>query len=155
MLVVLGMLLGEACVAQLRLHYVFLVEEVSRGLMRYPATFQTDIPTGLRGMFVHALLCVTGVHSIKASFLIFFYRLGRHVNKYLIFWWCVTFLTVASFATCIALVEYKCLLGSNDVLLYECTTSGDLKRQWRYVIAYCTLDAASDVSSKPPANEPC
>jgi hypothetical protein len=155
MLVVLGMLLAEACVAQLRLHYVYLVEEVATGLMRYPATFEEDIPKGLRGMFAHAILSVIGVHSVKVSFLIFFHRLGRHVNKYLIFWWCVTLVTIASFATCLALVEYKCLLSPNDVLLRECTTSGDLKRQWRYVIAYCTMDAVSDVLSKPPANETC
>ncbi|KAH6623180.1 hypothetical protein F5144DRAFT_495471 [Chaetomium tenue] len=140
-----AMKLAAACVAQLRLHYVYMLEDVSNGAIPIPATFVDDVPKALHGIFIQGILSITGVHAVKLSFLLFFHRLGRQIPKYIMFWWFVAFVTLASYAISIALIEYKCMLSSLDVIFFQCTANGETARQWAYMIAYCTIDAASDL----------
>jgi len=125
-----------------------MLEDVSNRSIPMPPTFLDDVPKALHGIFIQGILSITGVHAVKLSFLLFFRRLGRQMPKYMIFWWFVAFVTLASYAVSIALVEYKCMLSSLDVIFFECTANGETARQWTYMIAYCTIDAASDVLSK-------
>ncbi|KAK4247234.1 hypothetical protein C7999DRAFT_14670 [Corynascus novoguineensis] len=145
MLAALAIQLAAACIAQLRLPYVYMLEDVSNRSIPMPPTFLDDVPKALHGIFIQGILSITGVHAVKLSFLLFFRRLGRQMPKYMIFWWFVAFVTLASYAVSIALVEYKCMLSSLDVVFFECTANGETARQWTYMIAYCTIDAASDV----------
>jgi hypothetical protein len=148
MLLVLGINLGTAIVAQLRLHLIYEMEDVGNGLIPIPPTFLEDVPKALRGVFAQAILCITGIYIIKAGFLIFFYRLGHKITKYLIFWWIVALITLASYGITMGLVEYKCTLSSVDVIFFQCTSKEDIAREWKNMIAYCTVDAVSDVLSK-------
>jgi hypothetical protein len=150
MMVALGIQLAAACVAQLRLHYVYMLEDVSNGAISMPSTFLEDVPKALHGIFIQGILSITGVHAVKLSFLLFFHRLGRQIPKYIMFWWFVAFVTLASYAISIALIEYKCMLSSLAVIFSQCNANGETARQWAYMIAYCTIDAASDLLSKPP-----
>ncbi|KAL2192380.1 hypothetical protein P885DRAFT_47832 [Corynascus similis CBS 632.67] len=145
MQVTLAIQLAAACIAQLRLPYVYMLEDVSNRSIPMPPTFLDDVPKALHGIFIQGILSITGVHAVKLSFLLFFRRLGRQMPKYMVFWWFVAFVTLASYAVSIALVEYKCMLSSLDVIFFECTANGETARQWTYMIAYCTIDAASDV----------
>lgn len=152
MMAALGIQLAAACVAQLRLHYVYMLEDVSNAVIPIPPTFIDDVPKALHGIFIQGILSITGVHAVKLSFLLFFHRLGRQIPKYIMFWWFVAFVTLASYAISIALIEYKCMLSSLDVIFFQCTANGETTRQWAYMIAYCTIDAASDLLSKRLAN---
>lgn len=155
MLVALGIQLASACVAQLRLNYVYTMEDVSNGLIPVPSTFLEDIPLGLHGMFIQGVLSITGIHAVKLSFLIFFYRLGHRITEYLILWCIVAFVALASYGISMGLLEYKCVLSSLDVVFSQCTTKVEIERQWRYMITYCTVDAVSDIlSTKPPSKLP-
>ncbi|KAH6847735.1 hypothetical protein B0I37DRAFT_150748 [Chaetomium sp. MPI-CAGE-AT-0009] len=145
MMVALGIQLAAACVAQLRLHYVYMLEDVSNGSIPMPSTFLEDVPKALHGIFIQGILSITGVHAVKLSFLLFFHRLGRQIPKYILFWWFVAFVTLASYGISIALIEYKCMLSSLEVIFFECTANGETARQWTYMVAYCTIDAASDL----------
>lgn len=70
----------------------------------------------LRSEVVTISFCFTGLWMIKLSFLVFFRRLGQKVRRQRIWWWCVTGLTVATWATCIGTMSFKCLLGSLDYI---------------------------------------
>jgi hypothetical protein len=146
----LALQLASACVAQLHLDYVYTMEDDSNGRIAIPPTFLDDMPKALHGMVIHGVLSITGVHAVKLSFLLFFYRLGRKIPNYVIFWWFVTFVVVASYAISIALIEYRCMLSSLQILLTECVIPGEVSRQWTRLTVYCTIDAASDVLSKAP-----
>ena len=152
MLFALALQLASACVAQLRLDYVYTMEDVSNGRIAIPPTFLDDMPKALHSMVIHGVLSITGVHAVKLSFLLFFYRLGRKIPNYIIFWWFVTFVVVASYAISIALIEYRCMLSPLRILLTECVIPGEVSRQWTRLTVYCTIDAASDVLSKAPKN---
>ncbi|KAK0736792.1 hypothetical protein B0T21DRAFT_289165 [Apiosordaria backusii] len=145
MLIVLGMILASAIVAQLRLHYVYMMEDVGNGLIPMPPTFMEDVPKALLGVFAQGLLGSIGVYAVKLSFLLFFYRLGNQITSYLVFWWCVALVTLASFGVTMGLLEYKCMLSGLEVIFFECTSKTDIAREWRNMIIYCTLDAFSDV----------
>lgn len=148
--VVLGIQLATAVVAQLRLDLVYEIEDVGNGLIQPPPTFLEDVPKGLHGVFAQAILCVTGIYAIKMSFLIFFYRLGHHITKYLVLWWIVAIITIASYGITMGLVEYKCMLSDVEVIFFQCTSKEDIAREWRNMIAYCSIDAVTDVLSKGP-----
>ncbi|KAH6615964.1 hypothetical protein B0J18DRAFT_293457 [Chaetomium sp. MPI-SDFR-AT-0129] len=145
MMVALALQLAAAIVAQLRLSYVYELEDVSNQIIPMPETFIDDVPKALHGIFIQGILSITGVHLVKLSFLLFFYRLGSAITQYRIFWRCVAFVTLASYAISIALIEYKCMLSDLQVIFFECTANGETARQWTYMVAYCTIDAASDV----------
>ncbi|KAK4171532.1 hypothetical protein QBC36DRAFT_199132 [Triangularia setosa] len=145
MLVVLGMVMGTAINAQLRLHYVYIMEDVGNGLIPMPPTFMEDVPRALHGVFAQGLLGTIGIYAVKLSFLLFFYRLGNQITFYLIFWWCVALITLISFGVNMGLLEYKCMLSGLEVIFFECTSKADIRREWRNMIIYCTLDAFTDV----------
>lgn len=154
MLIVLGMLMGCAIVAQLRLHYVYIMEDVGNGLIPMPPTFMEDVPKALYGVFAQGLLGTIGIYAVKLSFLLFFYRLGNQITSYLIFWWCVALITLASFGVNMGLLEYKCMLSGLEVIFFECTSKADIAREWRNMIIYCTLDAFTDVLSMSNSSIP-
>ncbi|KAK4152727.1 hypothetical protein C8A00DRAFT_15996 [Chaetomidium leptoderma] len=140
-----AMKLADACLAQIRLPYVYTMEDVANGLAPMPPTFMEDVGNAVRGMFAHGVLSITGIHAVKISFLLFFHRLGRHITGYLVFWWLVTIVTVGSYAISMALLEHKCTLSPLNVIFFECNSKSEFLRQWRYMITYCTVDALSDV----------
>ena len=147
MLAALGMQLAAACVAQLRLHHVYTMEDVSNGVIPVPSTFMDNMRMGLHGMYIQGVLSITGIHAVKLSFLIFFFRLGRHVTEHLVLWCIASFVSLASFAISLGLLESKCTLSSLEVVILECTTKAAVDRQRSYTIAYCTIDAVSDILS--------
>lgn len=56
----------------------------------------------------------TSLWSVKLSVLVFFRRLGQKFRGQKTWWWCVTSLTVATWATCIGSMPITCLVGSLD-----------------------------------------
>ncbi|KAK4206356.1 hypothetical protein QBC37DRAFT_300964 [Rhypophila decipiens] len=145
-LFVLGIILGCAIVGQIRLHYVYTMEDVGNGLTTViPPTFFEDIPKALIAVFSEAVMCTVGIYAVKLNFLLFFHRLGGQIQQYLIFWWVVLVITVGCFATTVALFEYKCTLSDIIVIVTECTSKTDIAREWRNVILTCSLDAFTDV----------
>ncbi len=147
MLAALCMQLAAACVAQLRLDHVYTMEDVSNGVIPVPPTFMENMRMGLYGMYIQGVLSITGIHAVKLSFLIFFLRLGRHVTEHFVLWCIAAFVSLASFAISIGLLESKCTLSSLEIVITQCTTKAAVDRQRTYMVAYCTIDAVSDILS--------
>lgn len=59
--------------------------------------------------------------SVKISVLAFFYRFGHRVRRLRIWWWCVLGLTMLTWAICVGVLQYWCLLGSADYIICELT----------------------------------
>lgn len=59
----------------------------------------------------------TSLWIVKLSFLVFFRRLGQRVRGQKIWWWCVAGFTVATWATCIGTIAFKCLVRSLDFII--------------------------------------
>ncbi|KAL2266741.1 hypothetical protein VTJ83DRAFT_6093 [Remersonia thermophila] len=141
------LIMGAACVwAQLRLEWVYLVEDVFNKVVPMPKTFlDRDLYMALHGILVQGILGYTGVHAVKLSFLLFFRRLGGGLLEYTIFWWVVAVVTLASYVVCMATIDYPCMTGSLEVLFLRCTDPERSVVQWHAMIAYCTVDVVSDI----------
>lgn len=74
------------------------------------------VRTSFRAQFVIISIYYTSLWIIKLSFLVFFRRLGHNVRGQKIWWWCVTALTIATWATCIGTTEFKCFLRPLDYI---------------------------------------
>ncbi|KAK3681603.1 hypothetical protein B0T22DRAFT_522746, partial [Podospora appendiculata] len=72
---------------------------------------------------------------IKMNFLVFFFRIGRKLREYLIFWWVVTATTAACFLVTIGLPNYRCIRGGN------CICDPVFEFQW---VFSCVGDVVTD-----------
>ena len=81
-------------------------------LLKPPPDILSQVKTFLRGLFVAYVLFYTCLWCIKLSFLLFYWKFVNHVRRQRILWWAVLVFTVASYAVCLGLVDYSCLLGS-------------------------------------------
>lgn len=151
MLGVLVLALGSAIVSQLRLHFVYIVDDVGNGVIPMPPTFLEDVPKAFTGVFSLMVLCTVGIYAVKLNFLLFFRRLGGQITEYTILWWIVTLATIVCFGATFGVFEYKCTLSDNNVIFFVCSSKTEIARSWRNMIISCTLDAFTDVLSKTPA----
>jgi hypothetical protein len=71
----------------------------------------TQAQRGLRAFGIAILLSYFGIWSIKLDFLLFFKRPGTQITTYLVFWWAVLFVTMASGAVNLGLYQYQCVFG--------------------------------------------
>ncbi|KAL1841245.1 hypothetical protein VTJ49DRAFT_7313 [Mycothermus thermophilus] len=141
------LIMGAASIwAQLRLQWVYLLEDVFNRVVPMPKTFlDHDIYMALHGILVQGILGYTGVHAVKLSFLLFFRRLGGGLLEYNIFWWIVAVFTLGSYIVCMATIDYPCMTGSLETLFLHCNNLEKSAMQWRMMIAYCTIDVVSDI----------
>ena len=76
--------------------------------------------------FFHAnlallILLLSCLWSVKISVLVFFRRLGQQVRRQKLWWWFVMGFTILTWAICIGVLQYWCLIGSADYILGELT----------------------------------
>lgn len=75
------------------------------------------------------ILFYTGLWLIKASMLVFFYKVGSIVKAHRIWIWVVTGVTAAAYAAGIATIPYDCSLTSTEHILRKLLTF-----RWRHVL---------------------
>ncbi|KAK3331781.1 hypothetical protein B0T19DRAFT_456129 [Cercophora scortea] len=131
MIFALAVQLGLCLVTQLLLDYIHTFEDFGDGMGLVPVPAVSLI----RGAFAQAILCWVGIYTIKMNFLVFFFRIGRKLREYLIFWWVVTAVTAGSFIVTIGLLNYKCINGGN------CIGDPVFEVQW---IFSCVADIVTD-----------
>lgn len=127
---------------------------VSSGSLPVPEVFLDVASKALRGMQLQASLCIVGVHLVKVSFLIFFYRLGSYIRNYLDLWCSATFVTLASLAVCMGLVDYKRLLGHAAVMIFQRAQKDSIDWEWLQIGIYCAIDVFSDLCSTSSTTTP-
>ena len=88
--------------------------------------------------------------AIKISFLLFFKRLGKNVQRQKIMWWLIFGFTLATYFVCLGLVPYPCLIASRDTLSSFCTRNLSVNFQLTTIKLSCACDVITDFLSSPP-----
>ena len=89
---------------------------VAAGQLPPPNNYPSDHVRHLRSSAVAVVFFVTGLWSVKLSFLIFFRRLGQNVKGQKILWWTVLAVTAASYIVVICSIYYRCLVSSFEYI---------------------------------------
>ncbi|KAL3421936.1 hypothetical protein PVAG01_06092 [Phlyctema vagabunda] len=146
MFFVLCLQLGTAIICQLRLRYVYMMEEVGNGLRTPPPTFLEDVPKGLRGLLAAQVLTAVGLWGVKFNFLLFFYRIFCSTKRiYRNMWWAVVVFTILCFGAFVGLFSYKCVASDVEIILSECTRPSAIRLEWIQVQTTSAIDAFNDV----------
>jgi len=144
----LALLLSVVVLAQTFLADVYMIVEFENGHVIPDASFPNTMRHGLRGFGAALTISLVGILAVKINFLLFFKRLGTQITSYLIFWYVVLFITVACGATNIGLMDYKCVFGSLEYTMGNCTQRSTIKRYFDFQKVSVILDVISDVLSK-------
>ncbi|KAF4622731.1 hypothetical protein G7Y89_g14295 [Cudoniella acicularis] len=146
MFFVLCLQLSTTIICQLRLHYVYMMEEVGNGLIAPPPTFLEDVPKGLRGLLASQVITVVGLWGVKFNFLLFFYRIFcRAARRYQYLWWAVVVVTIMCFAAFIGLMSYKCEASDVTIILSACTQPSAIRLEWIQVQTTSAIDVFNDI----------
>lgn len=73
--------------------------------------YLSHIHVELHSLFASELLYYTALWSVKLSFLLFFHSLGNYIRRQMIIWYCLLAFTIASYVTCLCMMDYRCLVG--------------------------------------------
>ncbi|KAI1758902.1 hypothetical protein GGR53DRAFT_524296 [Hypoxylon sp. FL1150] len=143
MLVSLCFLLAGTIVGQPFVKYIYQMVDVSNGAMP-PLTFLDDTTNGLRGFGSLVLLNYFGIWLVKLNFLLFFRRLGNHVDKYRIFWWVVLLFNLAAGVVVIGLIDFPCTMRPAEVVFANCNGPKSAIASSTAAKVTCALDAFGD-----------
>lgn len=77
--------------------------------------FLSNVYVGLHSLFACYLFYYTALWSIKLSFLLFFRNLGNDIRRQRLLWYCVFVYTIASYVTCLGMIDYKCLVEAGGL----------------------------------------
>ncbi|KAI0806445.1 hypothetical protein GGR55DRAFT_652686 [Xylaria sp. FL0064] len=143
MLAAIIVLLATTILGQLYVGYIYNLVAVSNGTP--PSLyFLSETSKGLRSFAALTVLNYIGIWLIKLNFLLFFRRLGNHVDKYRYFWWFVLLFNLAAGATCIGLIDFKCVLPPAEVVFEKCNGIKAVTASYTASKVSASLDAVSD-----------
>ena len=112
-----------------------------------PATFVEDTERILEGSVIVLIFFDTSLWAVKLSFLLFFKRLGRHVRKQKVLWWCVFAFTVATYLVCVGNKPYYCMIAPLEETQMKCTTESAERYRQLTLKLNCALDVLTDFAS--------
>jgi hypothetical protein len=136
-------LLATTILGQLYVGYIYKFTAVSNGAPPSP-NFLSETSKGLRSFAVLTVLNYIGIWLVKLNFLLFFRRLGNHVNRYRYLWWFVVLFNIAAGATCIGLIDFKCVLPPAEVIFEKCSGVDSVTSSYTAAKVSASLDAISD-----------
>lgn len=128
--------------------YMYQALYVSSGVQHdIPATFLTDSEKYLKGQIGIILMFMTGLWSIKISFLLFFRRLGENVSGQQIHWWCVAVYTAATYFIGVGTIEYHCLAPSLITIATTCSGQKSSYFEKTTLAVNLAMDVSTDLFS--------
>ncbi|KAH8883486.1 hypothetical protein GQ53DRAFT_752963 [Thozetella sp. PMI_491] len=136
----------EAVLIQLFVGYAYDLEAVEKGdYSKIGPNFFDNSHKAFIGIGTSVNLTIVGVLLVKINFMIFFRRLGEHIQKFNILWWGVLLFTIAGAAAQIGMQEFNCFFGKiEDIFSGMCTSDAALHRIFFNAIFSATVDAVSD-----------
>jgi hypothetical protein len=133
---------------QICAHDMYLNSAVARGVQMPPPDFVNrsegflKITVAIFFFFYSILWC------IKLSFLFFFRRLYINMGRWMKLWWTTFVITVATWAVCVVMIEYKCLVNPLVEIAAHCSSGPSRRSQHTKLIWNCVVDVLTDVMSK-------
>ncbi|KAM4060202.1 hypothetical protein HRG_002192 [Hirsutella rhossiliensis] len=141
MMGVLVILLAADIVCQLGLGYMYDIADPDH----IPGPdFIPNTQSGLREFGASMILSYIGIWLIKLNFLLFFYRLGSRIRRYLITWWVVLVLTIACGAVELGIMQTKCMFGPILYIMTTCNLSSSMEATYTRFKVSCVLDVLTD-----------
>lgn len=108
------MLLANAIIWQRVKAGMYLSLDVQHGRQSTPPDLSSKIDEWRHGQLAAILLLTTSLWCVKLSFLIFFRRLGRNVQRQKIIWWSVFAFVVVSYFVVLVTQRWRCLVLSSN-----------------------------------------
>lgn len=115
-----SMILANAIVWQYAKTGLYLLLNVQSGRQLPPPNFGLKVEDYLHDSIAILLLFYSSLWCVKLSFLIFFQRLGRNVQRQKVIWWSVFVVVVASYFSVLGTIEWHCLIPRFEVIAREC-----------------------------------
>lgn len=119
-----------------------------------PPTFMADGKTASRGQLAIIFLFMSGLWSVKFSFLLFFRRLGDKVSGQKVHWWSVFSFTLATYFVGIGTIQYDCLTPPFAEIIENCTGAKAVNFERVTLCTNCAMDVLTDFASKHLPNDP-
>lgn len=116
-----AMLLASSIVWQTQQVPLYNQFKLSSGHIQPTTAILAAEQTLLHANLAVLILFLSCLWSVKVSILVFFRRLGHKVQGQRIWWWSVMGFTLLTWATCIGVLQYWCLLSSAEYILSELT----------------------------------
>lgn len=104
-------LLGTSILWQIRAPSFYENYAVMAGQRPYDLAYINEQKIFLLNLLALNILFYSSLWLVKLSFLLFFWRLGWKVKGPKIWWWCILIITLLTWVTCIATIDYRCLLN--------------------------------------------
>ncbi len=120
------MFLASAIVWKIKAHTMFELYALQRGEIPFTTDFLNAYATFLPHIVTFNTLFYTCIWSVKASFLVFFYRLGA-VIEHRWWWWTVVVLTFCGWVACIADIDYQCSVSDITWIFMNCSLAPRVK----------------------------
>lgn len=143
MIFALVLLAVSAATQQRTLKHIYTLMAVGN-LEQLPGpTFFDDATVGMNGFSTSLVCYIIGVYIVKFNFLVFFYRIGSQITRYLVLWYIVSFINLACCASTIGIMPFRCLFRPLVDIIWNCR-----KDYFRQIILLfkvsCILDVISD-----------
>ncbi|KAI0533329.1 hypothetical protein GGR58DRAFT_487130 [Xylaria digitata] len=125
--------------------YLYAYFEVTSGLSAPGPLFVLHTEQYYTGQLIVLIFFYTGLWSVKFSFLMFFRRLGKNVDKRRYLWWAALIITIATYLVCIGTIQYKCLARPLEEIIAHCSSDTDIDFTLITLKVNTTLDVLTDV----------
>ncbi|KAH8161270.1 hypothetical protein CIB48_g6973 [Xylaria polymorpha] len=153
MMLALTILLAITILGQLYVGYIYNFVTVSNGDQLPSPDFLSETSTGLRSFAALTVLNYVGIWLVKLNFLLFSAVLEKNVDKYRYFWWFAVCFNITAGATCIGLIDFKCVLPPAEVIFEKCNSHSSTTVSATASKVSASLDSVGDglsESCEPP-----
>ncbi|PLB44904.1 hypothetical protein P170DRAFT_415749 [Aspergillus steynii IBT 23096] len=138
-------LLAQAIIWQTQIESLYIQHQlITKEYLPTPEIME-DLRPVLRAQLAGLFFFMLSLWLLKASFLIFFRRLGCYLYPWNTWYWCVVILVAGSCAGCLGDIDYKCLMKDPAWAYENCTASSAVRVQFRSFFINGILDIFSDV----------
>lgn len=127
---------------------MYYINAVQSGTAVAKANFLDRMKRWLKVSLIVELFFYTSLTLVKLALLSFFRRLGSGIHYFKYVWWPVLVLVLASYFGAVGNVHYKCLLGTTQHILSDCTHTSELNFLTITLKVNCGLDVFTDFLSK-------
>ncbi|KAK4197621.1 hypothetical protein QBC40DRAFT_231632 [Triangularia verruculosa] len=108
--------------------------------------FLKDVEKTMRVFFVEQLFFYSILACVKLSLLFFFRRVGWHMTKLRIAWWCVLALVVSTWLASVGDAQWGCLVATGFDIMAQCTEPPAIAYANLTLRINCALDVLSDAA---------
>ncbi|PWY87405.1 hypothetical protein BO70DRAFT_421019 [Aspergillus heteromorphus CBS 117.55] len=140
------MLLASAIIWQSQLYHLYLIFQLSDGTMSMTPDIIAQIAQLGRAEIFFLVFFYSSLWTIKASFLVFFRRLGGTDRRWITWFWCVVGFALAAYCVVVGDIQWTCLVNIRAASMARCSTEKAILYQYDTLIINLALDVLTDLA---------